>query len=82
LNLPAGQLVYSSTTRYPTYYVINDFTRSAQEIMETYGVARYQEANPSFFTVVTFPFLFGVMFGDIAHGSIFLAFGIYLIFWK
>lgn len=31
------------------------------------------------FTAVTFPFLFGVMFGDIFAGSMLTAFGLYLI---
>lgn len=31
------------------------------------------------FTIVTFPFLYGVMFGDIGHGSLLLVFGIYLL---
>jgi V-type H+-transporting ATPase subunit a len=33
-------------------------------------MARYKEFNPAVFSVVTFPFLFGVMFGDIGHGLI------------
>ena len=35
---------------------------------DTYGVPHYREANPALFTMVTFPFLFGVMYGDIGHG--------------
>lgn len=31
---------------------------------------------------MTFPFFFGVMFGDIAHGAMILALGIYLVFNK
>jgi V-type H+-transporting ATPase subunit a len=54
----------------PTHFVTNDFTEVAQEIVDTYGVPRYKEANPALFTTVTFPFLFGVMFGDIGHGSL------------
>ena len=42
-------------------------------------VARYQEANPGCFTIVTFPFLFAVMFGDWGHGIALLGGALYLI---
>ena len=44
----------------PTYKA-NAFTGIFQELVDTYGVPRYREANPALFTSVTFPFLFGVM---------------------
>jgi V-type H+-transporting ATPase subunit a len=52
----------------PTFFFTDKFTGIFQNIVNTYGTPRYQEANPGLFTIVTFPFLFGVMFGDIGHG--------------
>jgi V-type H+-transporting ATPase subunit a len=47
-------------------------------IVDTYGVPTYKEANPIIVSFVTFPFLFGMMFGDMGHGSILLMVGIYM----
>ncbi len=62
----------------PTYFKTNDLIYPFQEIVNTYGVPRYQEANPALFSIVTFPFLFGVMFGDIGHGFLLFLFALYL----
>lgn len=52
----------------------------AQGIVDTYGVPRYKEANPGLFTLISFPFLFGIMYGDIGHGTLLFLFALYLLF--
>ena len=63
----------------PTYFQTNKYTICFQEIVDSYGIARYREANPAVFTIVTFPFLFAVMFGDLGHGLLMLMFAAYLV---
>lgn len=53
----------------PTHFPTNKVTKVFQGIVNTYGVPRYGEANPALFSIITFPFLFGVMYGDIGHAS-------------
>jgi len=63
----------------PTHFVTNKFTYAYQEFVNTYGIPRYREANPALFTAATFPFLFGVMYGDIGHGMFLFLTGLYLV---
>ncbi len=63
----------------PTHFTTNKFTYGYQEFVNTYGIPRYREANPALFTAATFPFLFGVMYGDIGHGLFLFCMGLYLV---
>ncbi|KAI3411951.1 hypothetical protein GPALN_002007 [Globodera pallida] len=67
---------------HPTYNRTNKYIQVFQNIVDSYGIASYREINPAPFTLVTFPFLFGVMFGDIGHGLILLLTGLSLIVWE
>lgn len=65
----------------PTHYVTNKFTKPFQVFIEWYGVASYREMNPAPHTIVTIPFLFGIMFGDFRHSLLLALFAVWMIRW-
>lgn len=71
--------VSNTTATPPTHFHTNKYTWAFQEFVNTYGTPRYREINPALFTAASFPFLFGVMYGDIGHGTILALGGMYLI---
>ncbi|KHO11100.1 URE2 protein [Metarhizium robertsii ARSEF 23] len=53
-----------------------------EAIVDAYGTATYQEVNPAVHVIVTFPFLFAVMFGDFGHAVTMLAAALTMIYWE
>ena len=76
-NIEEIQFEKNENINPPTYIPTNEFLYAFQEIVNIYGIPRYREINPGFFNVITFPFLFGVMFGDIGHSLILFCAAIY-----
>ncbi|CEJ91749.1 Putative Vacuolar ATPase [[Torrubiella] hemipterigena] len=66
----------------PTYLKTNKFTEAFQTIVNAYGTATYREVNPTMPVIVTFPFLFAVMFGDFGHAIIMLCSALAMIYWE
>ncbi|TMW43811.1 hypothetical protein DOY81_011109 [Sarcophaga bullata] len=77
--IPSFLNVIESNEQPPTFTRTNKFTSGFQNLIDSYGVASYREANPALYTCISFPFLFAVMFGDLGHGLILFLFALYLV---
>lgn len=60
----------------PTKIMNSRFIRPFEEITKLYGLPNYSEVDPTPFMAITFPILFGLMFGDLGHGLVLLIGGL------
>ncbi|MCX8205368.1 MAG: hypothetical protein N3H31_06945 [Candidatus Nezhaarchaeota archaeon] len=64
----------------PTHVEPPRYLRSYQSLVNGFGVPTNYELNPAFLMSITFPVIFGFMFGDVGHGLILLVGALYFMY--
>lgn len=63
----------------PTQFKNSFFFRPFEKVIRLYGLPAYNEIDPTPFVAITFCLMFGIMFGDIGQGLVYLLAGILMI---
>jgi len=66
----------------PTLVRVPGWTKPLQSVIDNFGIPSYHETNPLVFMILTFPLIYGLMFGDFGEGPIFLVLGLFLLYLK
>jgi len=62
----------------PTLLRSGRLSKRFRPLVDTYGATRYADVDPTPFAAASFVLMFGMMFGDVGHGLLLAAFGLYL----
>ena len=60
----------------PTRILNSRFVKPFEELTKLYGLPKYDEIDPTPILAITFPIIFGLMFGDVGHGLVLLIGGL------
>ncbi len=60
----------------PTLVRVPRWAQPMQSIINNFGTPSYHEMNPLPFMIISYPLIFGLMFGDFGQGPIFIALGL------
>ncbi|TFH27757.1 MAG: hypothetical protein E4G98_05870, partial [Promethearchaeota archaeon] len=66
----------------PTMITTPKIFKPFRILTDLYGVTNYNEIDPTPIVALTYPILFGLMFGDVGHGLILISLGLLIIFLK
>lgn len=74
--LENGLDAHEKKSQPPTTIKSPKWTRPLQSLIDSFGIPSYYETNPLIFMIVTFPLMYGLMFGDFGEGPIMLLLGL------
>ncbi|MHA1917603.1 MAG: V-type ATPase 116kDa subunit family protein [Candidatus Ranarchaeia archaeon] len=69
-------LEVAKTDKKPTSIKNPDFLSGFEGLVRAFGTPNSEEIDPTILVAITFPFIFGMMFGDLGHGFLLLLVGI------
>jgi V/A-type H+-transporting ATPase subunit I len=67
---------YGHNSNVPVALLNNKYLKPFQMLVNTYSRPRYGELDPTIFMALTFPLLYGAMFGDLGQGLVLLVLGL------
>jgi len=62
----------------PSYLLHPQWLQLFLKLVNNYGIPNYREFDPSYFFTLTYILMFGLMFGDVGHGTCIIAFSWYI----
>lgn len=78
-GVKAGRVKVPVLLKHPSFF------KPFEMLVSNYGLPEYKVIDPTFFFAITYLIMFGMMFGDVGHGTVLLLLGAWLGFsrkWK